>query len=149
MRTMGKITDAAGVQRDPAWPIADRMSFASATSARRSTPQEELRSASFLNGQPALTLVVSKQSGQNTVAVAQTVKARFAQIASTLPPDIKADVLNDQSLFIEAAVRSLEEHLVLGSILAALVIFFFLANLRTTIIAAHRDSRSRSSRRSR
>src|SRR6185436_14682960 len=45
-------------------------------------------------------------------------------------------VLNDQSLFIQAAVRSLEEHLVLGSLLAALVIFFFLANLRTTIIAA-------------
>src|SRR4029453_2880160 len=44
--------------------------------------------------------------------------------------------LNDQSLFIEAAVRSLEEHLVLGSLLAALVIFFFLANIRTTIIAA-------------
>ena len=63
-------------------------------------------------------------------------KARFAQIASTLPPDIKADVLNDQSLFIEAAVRSLEEHLVAGSFLAALVIFFFLANVRTTIIAA-------------
>ena len=45
-------------------------------------------------------------------------------------------MLNDQSIFIEAAVRSLEHHLLLGSLLASLVIFFFLANIRTTIIAA-------------
>jgi len=135
VRTMGKITDASAFN---SIPVANRGSYVVRVSdvGEAVDDQEELRSASFLNGRPALTLVVSKQSGQNTVAVAQTVKSRFAQIASTLPPDIKADVLNDQSLFIEAAVRSLEEHLVLGSLLAALVIFFFLANIRTTIIAA-------------
>ena len=135
VRTMGKIADP---QAFNAIPVASRGSYVVRISdiGEAVDAAEELRSASFLNGQPALTLVVSKQSGQNTVAVAQTVKARFAQIAASLPPDIKADVLNDQSLFIQAAVRSLEEHLILGSFLAALVIFFFLANLRTTIIAA-------------
>src|SRR5580765_2173129 len=135
VRTMGKITDA---QAFNAIPVATRGSYVVRISdiGDAVDAQEELRSASFLNGRPALTLVVSKQSGQNTVAVAKTVKARFAQLASTLPPDITTDVLNDQSLFIEAAVRSLEEHLVAGSLLAALVIFLFLANVRTTIIAA-------------
>jgi hydrophobic/amphiphilic exporter-1 (mainly G- bacteria), HAE1 family len=135
VRTMGKITDA---QAFNAIPVGNRGSYVVRVSdiGEAVDAQEELRSASFLNGRAAVTLVVSKQSGQNTVAVAKTVKARFAQISSTLPPDIKADVLNDQSLFIEAAVRSLEEHLVAGSLLAALVIFFFLANVRTTIIAA-------------
>ena len=98
--------------------------------------QEELRSAAFLNGTSAVTLVVSKQSGQNTVTVARAVKARLAELAPTLPPDVKTHVVGDQSEFIEAAVRSLEHHLVLGSILASVVIFFFLANIRTTIIAA-------------
>ena len=135
VRTMGKITDA---QAFNAIPVATRGSYVVRISdiGDAVDAQEELRSASFLNGRTALTFVVSKQSGQNTVAVAKTVKARFAQLASTLPPDITTDVLNDQSLFIEAAVRSLEEHLVAGSLLAALVIFLFLANVRTTIIAA-------------
>ena len=135
VRVMGKIADA---QAFNAIPVANRGSYVVRISdiGEAVDAPEELRSASFLNGRAAVTLVVSKQSGQNTVAVAQTVKERFAQIASALPPDIKASVLNDQSVFIEAAVRSLEEHLIAGSLLAALVIFFFLANIRTTIIAA-------------
>jgi hydrophobic/amphiphilic exporter-1 (mainly G- bacteria), HAE1 family len=135
VRTMGKITDARDFNTIP---VATRGAYVVRISdiGEAVDTQEELRTASFLNGRPALTLVVSKQSGQNTVAVAQAVKDRFAEIAAALPPDVKAAVLNDQSLFIEAAVRALEEHLVLGSILAALVIFVFLANIRTTIIAA-------------
>jgi HAE1 family hydrophobic/amphiphilic exporter-1 len=98
--------------------------------------QEELRTAAFLNGKSAVTLVVSKQSGLNTVTVAEEVKARLASIAPSLPPGVRADVVMDQSTFIEAAVRSLEHHLLLGSVLASIVIFFFLANLRTTLISA-------------
>ena len=81
VRTMGKIADA---QAFNAIPVANRGSYVVRISdiGEAVDAQEELRSASFLNGRPALTLVVSKQSGQNTVAVAQTVKARFAQIAS-------------------------------------------------------------------
>lgn len=135
VRTMGKIAEAPAFN---AIPVANRGSYVVRIGdiGDAVDTQEELRSASFLNGRPAVTLVVSKQSGQNTVAVAKAVKARFAQIASALPPDVEGGVLNDQSLFIEAAVRSLEEHLIAGSLLAALVIFFFLANVRTTIIAA-------------
>jgi HAE1 family hydrophobic/amphiphilic exporter-1 len=135
VRTMGKITDAPAFN---AIPVANRGAYVVRISdiGEAVDSQEELRSASFLNGRPALTLVVSKQSGQNTVAVAQAVKARFTQISSMLPPDVKADVLSDQSLFIEAAVHALEEHLIVGSLLASLVIFVFLANVRTTVIAA-------------
>ena len=98
--------------------------------------QEDLRSASVLNGQAAVTLVVSKQSGQNTVAIAREVKRRLSELSATLPRDVSTTVQNDQSVFIEAAVRSLEEHLILGGLLAAGVIFLFLANTRTTVIAA-------------
>ena len=84
--------------------------------------QEELRSASFLNGRSAVTLVVQKQSGQNSVTVADRVKARLATLTAALPPGVSASVNNDQSMFIRAAISSLEEHLVLGSLLASIVV---------------------------
>ena len=53
-----------------------------------------------------------------------------------LPKDIHIQITNDQSIFIKAAVHSLEEHLIEGSILAAAIVFAFLANIRTTLISA-------------
>jgi HAE1 family hydrophobic/amphiphilic exporter-1 len=98
--------------------------------------QEELRSLSRLNGISSVTLVVSKQSGENTVKVADAVKDRLARLVPTLPKDIKTEVLADQSVFIKQAISSIQTHLIEGSLLAAVVIFLFLANIRTTLIAA-------------
>jgi HAE1 family hydrophobic/amphiphilic exporter-1 len=100
---------------------------------------EEIRSQALLNGQPAVTLVVSKQSGQNTVAVAHELKTRLNEIVSTLPPnfkDYKVQIIGDNSIFIENSLHSIEEHLVVGGLLAAIVVFLFLWNIRTTFIAA-------------
>jgi HAE1 family hydrophobic/amphiphilic exporter-1 len=97
---------------------------------------EEPRSAARLDGVPSVTLIVAKQSGVNTVATADEVKSRLAEISATLPPDIKARVISDQSVFIKAAVDNIKHHLIEGSFFAAIVIFFFLANIRTTLIAA-------------
>ena len=97
---------------------------------------EELRSQSFLNGKPAVTLIVSKQSGENSVAVAQELKTTLKEIETTLPKGYRLQIIGDNSLFIEASLHSIEEHLIVGSILATLVIFFFLWNFRSTLIAA-------------
>jgi HAE1 family hydrophobic/amphiphilic exporter-1 len=97
---------------------------------------EEPRTTSRLNGVPAVTLVVSKQSGENTVATAAAVKERLKEISATLPRDVKTQIIGDQSVFIEAAVDSIKHHLIEGSIFASIVIFLFLANWRTTLIAA-------------
>jgi len=97
---------------------------------------EEVRSEARLNGKPAVTLIVSKQSGQNTVAVARAVKERLREIEPTLPPNYELRVIGDNSIFIENALHSIEEHLIVGSILAVVVVFFFLRNLRSTFIAA-------------
>jgi HAE1 family hydrophobic/amphiphilic exporter-1 len=97
---------------------------------------EELRSEARLNGQPAVTLVVSKQSGQNTVAVAHDVKERLNDLKATLPSDFTVRIVGDNSIFIENSLHSIEEHLIVGSILASIVVFLFLWNLRTTFIAA-------------
>ena len=97
---------------------------------------EEIRSQALLNGQPAVTLIVSKQSGQNTVAVAHEIKSRLKDIEPTLPKDYRVQVIGDNSIFIENSLRSIEEHLIVGAILASIVVFLFLWNFRTTFIAA-------------
>ena len=99
---------------------------------------EEQRTEARLNGQPAVTLVVSKQSGQNTVAVADAVKERLDEIikSKALPADVKTQIVGDQTIFIKAALHSINLHLVEGSILAAIVVFVFLWSVRSTFIAA-------------
>ncbi|HEX9917696.1 MAG TPA: efflux RND transporter permease subunit, partial [Pyrinomonadaceae bacterium] len=96
---------------------------------------EELRTSARLNGEPAVTLIVAKQSGTNTVAVADEIKARLEEIKLTLPANVRTQVIGDSSIFIKAAVRSIQTHLIEGSILAAIVVFVFLWNFRSTIIA--------------
>jgi len=97
---------------------------------------EEPRTEARLNGEPAVTLVVSKQSGQNTVAVADAVKQRLIELGATLPPGFRTQVVGDQSIFIKASISAIQEHLILGSILAAIVVFLFLWSVRSTLIAA-------------
>src|SRR4029077_18089650 len=79
---------------------------------------------------------VRKQSGSNTVAVIQNVKDRMAQIIPTLPQDIKIATIRDQSEFIENSLHAIEEHLILGGLFAAIVVFLFLWNIRSTLISA-------------
>src|SRR5919202_1516793 len=97
---------------------------------------EEQRTSAKLNGQPAVTLVVSKQSGQNTVAVADEVKERLKEIIPTLPPGFHTEIVGDQSVFIKAPLQSIERHWVEVGILAAIVVFIFLWSIRSTFIAA-------------
>ncbi|HEU4794355.1 MAG TPA: efflux RND transporter permease subunit, partial [Pyrinomonadaceae bacterium] len=96
---------------------------------------EEPRTEARLNGQPAVTLIVSKQSGENTVAVADEVKSRLEEISKTLPPGFKTEVVGDQSIFIKASIEAIQTHLIEGSILAAIVVFVFLWSFRSTLIA--------------
>ena len=81
-------------------------------------------------------LSVRKQSGTNTVAVVDALKERLAEIAPQLPAGYSTEIVRDQSQFIKAAVDTVQEHLVLGGFLAALVVLLFLGNLRSTLIAA-------------
>ena len=93
-------------------------------------------SASFLNGEPAIVLNIRKQTGVNTVELADAIKARMAEIQATLPPTFAVRLTRDDSEFVEASLAAIEEHLVLGGILAAVIVLAFLRNVRTTIIAA-------------
>lgn len=94
------------------------------------------QSAASLDGVPSVSLGIRKQSGANTIAVIKEVKRRMAEIQPLLPQDIKIAVTRDQSEFIETSLHAIEEHLVVGGLLAALIVFLFLWNFRSTVIAA-------------
>jgi HAE1 family hydrophobic/amphiphilic exporter-1 len=97
---------------------------------------EEQRTVSTYNGEAAVTLLVTKQSGTNTVAVADAVKERLAEIRTLLPGDVVTRVTRDQSIFIKASLAAINEHLIIGSLLASAVVFLFLWNWRSTVIAS-------------
>jgi HAE1 family hydrophobic/amphiphilic exporter-1 len=97
---------------------------------------EEPRSLSRLNGVNSVTLVVRKQSGCNTVKLIQAVKHRLAQLQATLPPDFRITIIRDQSVFIERSLHEISFHLLLGAVLVAITVFFFLHDWRGTVIAS-------------
>ncbi|HZI17053.1 MAG TPA: efflux RND transporter permease subunit [Pyrinomonadaceae bacterium] len=135
VRTMGRITDPAdfnnvAVGLRGAYPVkvSDIGYVEDGT--------EELRTSARLNGRPAVTLIVSKQSGQNTVAVADAVKERLEELRPGLEKKgVRTEIVGDQSVFIKAAVNSIRTHLIEGGLLAAVVVFVFLWNFRSTLIA--------------
>jgi len=96
---------------------------------------KEPRSLGRLNGEPAVVLEIRRQSGANTVAVIEDVKANLARVQAQLPPDVKLEVIRDQSRYIYAALHEINLHLVLGSILACLVVLAFMRSWRSTVIA--------------
>ncbi|HVF11356.1 MAG TPA: efflux RND transporter permease subunit [Abditibacteriaceae bacterium] len=96
---------------------------------------DEVTSSEF-NGRPTVQLAIYKQSGTNTLEVIENVRKRIETLRATVPSGIEINVARSQDDFIKAAVHSVEEHLILGSILASLVVFVFLWNWRSTIISA-------------
>jgi HAE1 family hydrophobic/amphiphilic exporter-1 len=96
----------------------------------------EPRTWNSLEGKQAVTLDVRRQSGTNTVKIIGEVKKKIEQIKKTLPAGVTLRVIRDQSVFINASVSSLEEHLLFGSLLASLVVLFFIRSLRSVLIAA-------------
>ncbi|HEX6739548.1 MAG TPA: efflux RND transporter permease subunit, partial [Vicinamibacteria bacterium] len=96
----------------------------------------EPRSWNMLDGKQAVSLDVRRQSGTNTVAIIDSVKAKLAEIEKALPPGMTLRIIRDQSVFINASVASLEEHLLFGSLLASLVVFLFIRSGRSVVIAS-------------
>jgi HAE1 family hydrophobic/amphiphilic exporter-1 len=104
--------------------------------ARVEDGEAEPEDVANVNGKATVLLNIRRQSGTNTVEVARAVKERFDELRPNLPAGYDARIVRDLSQFIEASIHNVEEHLVVGSILAALVVLLFLGNLRSTLISA-------------
>jgi hydrophobic/amphiphilic exporter-1 (mainly G- bacteria), HAE1 family len=104
--------------------------------ARVEDGEAEADKLANVNGTGTVLLQVRRQSGTNAVEVVHAVRDRLTELEAALPSGYRVRVVRDQAEFIEASIDNVKEHLIVGSILAALVVLLFLTNLRSTIIAA-------------
>ncbi len=103
--------------------------------------EQELRTwaALFGKGNPGQDVVgiqILRQSGANTVRVADDVRHQIELLRSQMPPGVQLRIVHDISDFIKASVHSLIEHLILGSIFASAIVWLFIRNWRAVLIAA-------------
>jgi HAE1 family hydrophobic/amphiphilic exporter-1 len=89
---------------------------------------------SYTNGQRSASIVVQKQSGANTAAIADAVKTQLIELEKNLPPDIKLVTVMDSSDYIKASINSLMETILLALIIVGIIVLFFLGRWRATII---------------
>ena len=97
--------------------------------------QDVTESATY-NGKPIVYLRIQKQSGGNTVEVANKIKERLPQIEAELPDGVKLEILRDSSKMISNSIDSVIESAVSGAILAVIVLFIFLRDIKSTLIVA-------------
>src|SRR5262245_53833452 len=95
----------------------------------------EPRTLARLNGANALQLVVRKQSGENTVALIDRVKAELERLRTILPDDVEMRVIRDQSRFIKSSIETVRLHLWLGAGLVAFTVLLFMRDWRSTVVA--------------
>ncbi len=88
------------------------------------------------NAKPAVILSVSKQPDINTLNVTEKIEANLRDIQKSLPPDVKMDTrIFRQADFIEASVSNVGRSLLEGALFAIIILFIFLASVRTTVIS--------------
>ena len=135
LRTMGRIDASADfnnivVATKNGTPIrVSDLGYAEDTSERPT-------SSVWYGDKPAVLLDIRRAMGENTVSVIEGIRARLEAIQRTLPKSVKLTVVRDDSKFIYASVASLEEHLIFGSLFAAVVVMFFIRNIRAVVIAS-------------
>jgi HAE1 family hydrophobic/amphiphilic exporter-1 len=88
----------------------------------------------YTNGRRSASLVVQKQTGANSVAIAEAVKERLPQLQRNLPPDVQVEIITDSSDHITTSINSLMEAILLALIVVGVVVLFFLGRWRATII---------------
>ena len=135
LRTMGKYTNVDDFTRAVVATPGGKIVHLSdvATVADGVKEQESL---SRVNGTTAVGLNILRQSGSNTVRVADAIKTQLARIARDMPADIHITVARDNSTFIRDSVDDVIFNILYGGLLAVIVVYLFLANIRSTVISA-------------
>ncbi|MBI3682030.1 MAG: efflux RND transporter permease subunit [Acidobacteria bacterium] len=96
----------------------------------------ERRSFGYYKNQSAVMVQVRRQIGANTVKVVDDILAKLNVVKKTLPSGVNIDVVKEQATYIRNSVGALQEHLILGSLLASMVVFLFIRDWRTVFISA-------------
>ena len=134
IRSTGFFISPAQIQQIPLVSVAGKIvRLGDVATVRDSAPEQRIFTR--LNGEPAVGLLIVRQSGANTIATAADVKAKIAQ-AEKLYPNLKFALAYDQSRFIGNAVNRVQEDAIIGAVLAVVILLFFLRNVRSTLVVA-------------
>ena len=126
LRVEGRVDDAAKIDRIIIKESLDHPTRIGDV-ARVEDGVEEPKTSATEDGKESVVLSVRKQSGQNTVAVVDAVRARLDEVQKSLPPGSELRIVRDESASIRTSVNAVKEHLVLGAFFAAVIVLIFLA----------------------
>ena len=87
------------------------------------------------NGQQAVLLNITRQPSSNTVAVANAIDTMIAQLQAKLPRGVRLEPYYDQSLLVRESIRSVRDAILIGLLLACIILFLFLRDWRSSLIA--------------
>jgi len=134
IRSLGWFTSTDEVVGIPVGSFNGRLvKLEEVASVRDSHPETRLYTR--LDGNPSAGIVVSKQSGANTVDTAEEVFKKLDRIKQ-LYPHLKLGIAYDQSKFINNSVNDVKVNALIGAVLAVLILLFFLRNIRSTMVVA-------------
>ena len=91
-------------------------------------------SSAYINGEAGVFVMINKQSGANSVAVADRVYAKLDEIRPLLPPDISLEIIQDNTVQIRDMINELVNSALVGAVLAMLILLLFLRNIKSMVI---------------
>jgi multidrug efflux pump len=97
---------------------------------------QNIRSAGYLNGKPAIPIIVFRQPGANIIQTVEKIRAELPSIKASIPQGIQTTIVLDRTTTIRASVRDVERTLMISICLVIAVVFLFLRNGRATLIPA-------------
>jgi hydrophobic/amphiphilic exporter-1 (mainly G- bacteria), HAE1 family len=133
VRTLGEFRDIASINGAV---VGNKNGYAVRLSDIGSATMgyKDTSSMVYVNGQPGVYLSVNKQSGTNTVNVANSAIEMLNEIKKAVPDDVQFEILSDSSQQVRATIDSLFKSAIEGAALAMLVLLLFLRNARSTVI---------------
>ncbi len=136
VRVLGEFTDLDDLRRLPVnLPGSDR-SVRIEDLGQVLDTTEEARDLAQANGVTAVGLHVVKRTDANTVETADAIYKRVDALNRRLPEGMKLEILRDESTFIRSTVRDVIINILLGILLTTIILYLFLHNIRTTVVAA-------------
>ncbi len=95
---------------------------------------EDIRNSGYANGQPSVLVIIFRQPGANIIDTVDRIRALIPVLQASVPQSIHIQVAMDQTITIRASVHDVERTLIISVLLVVLVVFFFLRNVRSTMI---------------
>jgi HAE1 family hydrophobic/amphiphilic exporter-1 len=132
VRTIGQFDSIDDIRNVPI-TVSDRSIVRLSDIATITSALKDQTSISRIDGQTAVAMIVTKQSDANTVSVSNGIKSTLVSLEKQYP-DLKFTIGFDQADYIRNSVASVSNSAIVGGILALLVVFLFLNNIRTTLV---------------